>query len=63
MKMIIRPTTFSSHCVCVTASPNGSAAMTVSMSSVECSSVAEPPSAISDVEAKNAVPFCSPAMI
>ena len=43
--------------------PNGSAATTCRISSVERSSVSAPPIAISEVEAKNAVPFCSAATI
>ena len=34
-----------------------------SASSVERTSVSAPPTAISEVDAKNAVPFCSDAMI
>ncbi len=43
--------------------PNGSADTTGISSSVERSSVSAPPIASSEVEAKNAVPFCSAAMI
>ena len=43
--------------------PNGSPETTVMISSVERNSASAPPSAISEVEAKNAVPFCSDAMI
>ena len=43
--------------------PKGIAAATASMSSVGRIKVSAPPIAISEVDAKNAVPFCSDAMI
>ena len=60
--MMTRPITLVSHCARDVGAPNGSAAITVSISSVERSSVSAPPIAISEVEAKKAVPFCSAAM-
>ena len=56
------PIIFSSHISGDCATPNGSAATTVKICSVERSSVSVPPMAIRLVEAKNAVPFCSAAV-
>ena len=62
MKMMTRPITLVSHSRRDVGAPNGIAPMTVNISSDERSSVSAPPIAISEVEAKKAVPFCSAAM-
>ena len=60
--MTASPMILSSHISCDCATPNGSAATTVKICSVERNSVSVPPMAIRLVEAKKAVPFCSAAV-
>ncbi len=63
MKITIRPMVFTAHWVGVVTMPNGNASTTVITSPVARMSVSAPPTASKLVEAKNAVPFCSEAMI
>jgi hypothetical protein len=61
--MRIRPVALISHCAEVGGSPNCKFSITTWISLVARFLVRPPPIAISEVEAKNAVPFCSAAMI
>lgn len=63
MKMTTRPAHLISHWAGVVSMLTGSVVITLSASPVARRRVSAPPMASSVVEAKNAVPFCSEAMI